>query len=222
MDYVISLGGSIIVPEKIDTDFLTRFKELLSSETRKGNRFSIITGGGMVCRQYIKAARGIGISERDADIIGVASTKLNAELLRSILGDMAYKEVVADPNKKIDTDKILVGCGFRPGTSSDFDAVRRAITNKVKIVINMSNISSVYDKDPKKFPEAKPIEKISWKGFRKITGDKWVAAMNVPFDPVASKEAETHKLKVIILKGTDLENLKKCLSGGKFVGTVIQ
>ena len=89
-------------------------------------------------------------------------------------------------------------------------------------MINLSNIDYVYDKNPKKFKGAKPLKNISWKDFRKIVGNKWDPGLNLPFDPVASKLAEKLKLKVVVMNGKPLSNLKNLLSGRSFKGTVIE
>jgi uridylate kinase len=88
-------------------------------------------------------------------------------------------------------------------------------------VLNLSNIEKVYTDDPRKNPDAKPIDKISWADFRKMVGDEWVPGKNVPFDPVASRRASELGLKVICAAGRDLENLRLILEGKPFTGTVI-
>ena len=86
----------------------------------------------------------------------------------------------------------------------------------------MSNIDRAYDKDPKKFPDAKPYNNIKWDDFRKIVGDEWSPGMNAPFDPIASKKAQELGVKVVILNGSNFENLKNYFEGKKFVGTTIE
>ncbi len=49
---IISLGGSLIVPDNIDTKFLKEFKELILEHVKKGKKFFIICGGGRICRKY--------------------------------------------------------------------------------------------------------------------------------------------------------------------------
>lgn len=224
MDAVISLGGSIIVPEKIDVEFLKEFKQLILDYVKKGHRAIIVAGGGYTCRFYNKAAEKLNndLDNEDLDWIGIKATKLNAELVRVMFGDSAYKEVIDDPTQPIQTDKkIIIGSGWKPGCSSDKDAVLLAVNFKMDTVINLSNIEYVYDKDPKKFDDAKPLEKISWDEMKSIVGEKWVPGANLPFDPVASKLAAENNLKVIIAKGTDLENLKKILEESEYKGTTI-
>ena len=115
-----------------------------------------------------------------------------------------------------------MAAGWRPGFSTDFDAVLLAKYFHAKTLINLSNIDHVCDKDPRKFPDCKKIKEISWPEFRKIVGNKWDPGMNAPFDPIASKEAQAIGLEVVIMNGQKLANLKKFLEGDKAKGTVIK
>lgn len=224
MDVVISLGGSIIVPKEIDTDFIKKFKKLIVDFVNKGNKAIIVAGGGYTCRLYNKATEKIDgqISDVDLDWIGIQATKLNAEIVRASFGKLAYEKVIDDPTKTIETDKkIIIGSGWKPGCSSDKDAVLLAINFKMDTVINLSNIDFVYDKDPNKFDDAQPLEKMTWAEMKAIVGDKWVPGSNLPFDPEATKLAAENKIKVVIAKGTDLDNLKKILEESDYKGTTI-
>jgi len=221
---VMSLGGSLIAPDKIDINFLKKFRKLILDYTKKGNKVVLICGGGNTCRDYQKAAKKINpqVKDRDLDWIGIATTKLNAELVSGIFGDKAFESIIDDPGKKVKTNKkIIVGAGFKPGSSSDKDAVLAAKAFNAKTVINLSNITYVYDKDPKKFKDAKPKKEMNWHDFRKIVGNKWVPGAHVPFDPVASKLAQQWKLELVVMKGSDLNNLKKFFSHQNFRGTII-
>lgn len=217
---IISLGGSLIVPEEIDLDFLKKFLALI---LKRKEKFILMVGGGKTARKYQQAAREFSAGNWDSDNIGIMATRLNAELVRAALGKLAHKKVIYNPTEKIKfSEKILVAAGWEPGCSTDFDAVLIAKNFSAKTVINLSNIDYVYNKNPKEFPDAKPIEKISWKDYRKMFGGPWTPGFNSPFDPVAAKEAEKLKLKVIIANGKNLENLERILNGKKCVGTEIR
>ena len=220
---IVSLGGSLIVPEEIDIEFLKNFRELILKHTKLGKKFIIITGGGKTARRYQKAAAEISqLNEEDLDWIGIHSTRLNAHLLRTIFRDVAHPVIVKNPTKKEKfKEPVLVAAGWKPGCSTDFDAVLLAKTYSAKKLVNLTNIEYVYDKDPKKFKDAKPVEKISWADFRKIVGDEWDPGLNMPFDPVASKEAQKLGLEVAIMKGSDLENFEDYIEGKGFKGTTI-
>jgi len=221
---VMSLGGSLIAPDGIDINFLKKFKSLILNYTKKGNRIVLICGGGNTCRNYQKAARVVNpkVKARDLDWIGIATTKLNAELVSAIFGDAAYESILVVPNKKVATNrKITVGAGYKPGSSSDKDAVLAAQAFGAKTVINLSNITYVYDKDPSKFKNAKPQHKMNWPDFLKLVGTKWVPGAHVPFDPVASRLAARWKMKLVVMKGSDLANLNRFLRGKEFKGTIV-
>ncbi|MDD5071937.1 MAG: UMP kinase [Patescibacteria group bacterium] len=223
--YIISLGGSLIVPtDGIDWKFLKNFRKLIISETKKGKKFFIIVGGGATCRKYNEAARKITkVSQIDLDWQGIYSGRLNARLLKIILGPIACPEIIIDPIAKLSTSKkIIIGSGWKPGWSTDYVAVVMAREHKIKTIINLSNIDYVYTADPKKYKNAKPIKKLGWRNFRKLVGNKWNPGLNAPFDPVASRLAEHLGLEVIIMNGKKLDNLRKYLDGEKFKGTVIE
>lgn len=220
---IISLGGSVIVPKKFNLLYLKKFKKLILDFVKKGNRAVIVTGGGQTNRDYNQAAKKIAkVTNEDLDWIGIYTTKLNAQLVRSVFGQFAYERIIEDPTAKIRTDKkILIGAGWLPGCSSDKDAVLLARNLKAKEIINLFDQDYVYDKDPDEYPDAKPFKKLSWPKYRKMFALKWVPRLSTPFDPIASKLAQSLKIKAVIMKGTNLDNLENYLAGKKFKGTEI-
>lgn len=222
--YVLSVGGSLIVPGEIDAEFLKKFRALILKKIKEGDKFVIMCGGGKINSKYNEAARKItAISNADLDWIGIYASRLNAQLVRALFGSLAYQEIIIDPTKKIKSKKpIVAGAGYKPGWSTDYDAVMIAKVSGAKTVINLSNIDYVYTDDPRINPEAKKIENISWRDFRKIVGNVWKPRMNKPFDPIASKLAEICKIKAVILNGKNMKNFKNCLEGKEFAGTVIE
>ena len=220
---VISLGGSLIVPDGIDVVFLKRFRKLILAQIRRGKRFIIICGGGKTCRNYLGAAmKVIRLTPDDGDWLGIHSTRLNAHLLRTIFFKEANAKIIYDPTKKIILSKnILIAAGWKPGWSTDYDAVMLAKTYGAKKIINLSNIDFVYDRDPRKYPDSRPIKKISWPRFIAMLPSKWSPGLNSPFDPVASRLARKYGFEVIIMNGKKIKNLKKCLDGKSYIGTNI-
>ncbi|MBI4144537.1 UMP kinase [Candidatus Woesearchaeota archaeon] len=221
---ILSVGGSLIVPDSVDAEWLIQFRKLLLSFLPKAFRFIIIAGGGKTARKYQQAARSIvKLSRDDLDWIGIHCTRLNAHLLRTIFRKESYARVVKNPTKRISTHKrIIVASGWKPGCSTDYDAVLLAKNLGIKKLVNLTNIDKVYDKDPNKFRNAKPIDVISWRSFRKIVGNKWDPGLNAPFDPVAARAAQALGIEVAIINGRNLNNLKKYLALKPFIGTVIK
>lgn len=227
---VISLGGSLIVPEEIDWKFLKKFRKIIVKQINKGQRFVIIAGGGNTARKYQRAAdKIIKLTRDDMDWIGIHSTRLNAHLIKTIFRRYAHPRINKNPRTKADLskhfdkdEKIMVAAGWRPGWSTDYVATLLAERFKAKTIINLSNIKYVYNKDPKKYKDAKKIKAVSWKDFRQIVGNKWDPGLNTPFDPVASKYAQKLGIKVIIAEGKNIKNLENIFNGEKFQGTIIE
>jgi uridylate kinase len=221
---VISLGGSLIVPNGgINYHFLKRFRDLIVKHVGQGRRFVIITGGGKIARHYQEAARKIiNIHPEDIDWIGIHATRLNAHLLRTIFRKRAHPKLFWDPNDQFSWRKpILIGAGWKPGSSTDYIATLAAQKFKAQTVINLSNIDYVYDRDPKKYKNAKRIKEIEWKDFKKMMGGKWIPGANLPFDPVASRLAEKLKLRVVVMNGRRLGEFEKALKRKSFHGSLI-
>lgn len=220
---IISLGGSLIIPDQIDVEFLKDFRELILEKVANGKRFVIVTGGGKICRRYQDVAKEvINPGKEDLDWIGIASLRLNAELLRVLFGEKAYHKVIFNLSEDLNfREPIIIGAAYEPGQSTDWDAILAAKNIGAKRVINLSNTDYVYDSDPKVNSNAKKIEKISWADYRKLIPSEWNPGFSSPFDPIASKMAEENNIEVNIMNGKPIDNLRKCLNGEEFQGTKI-
>jgi uridylate kinase len=224
---VLSVGGSIVAPDNPDPEFLAQFGTLVRAWLAEDNsrKLILVVGGGGPARSYQKSFRAINPNGADdqADWIGIMATRLNAQLLKAIFADICPGDVVYDPTQVgVFAGRVMVAAGWKPGFSTDNDAVLLAERFSAKTVINLSNIAKVYTDDPRTNPDAKPIDTITWAEFRKIVGDEWVPGKNVPFDPIASQHAQKAGISVICAAGRDIANLKAILDGKNFVGTTIQ
>jgi uridylate kinase len=226
---VMSLGGSLIVPhEGVDTNFLSKLNDFIRAELaeNENRQFFLVTGGGATARNYIDAGQkviGHRLSRDDLDWLGIHASRLNAHLVRTIFRDIAHPFIIKHYEiiRKV-PESVVVAAAWKPGWSTDYDAVLLCEDYNVRTVLNLSNVDRVYDKDPKKFPDAKPLDKISWEDFRKMVGDEWIPGMNSPFDPIASKKAHELGVKVVVLNGNNFENLQNYFDGKPFVGTTIE
>lgn len=227
---VLSVGGSIIAPDKVNSeflaDFLSKIKKYLASNPQ--DKLIFVCGGGAPARVYQQAYRAVVSDPADQDAnaqdwLGIKATHLNAELVKAVFGSLCNDSVVTNPTDENITfsGRVLVAGGWKPGFSTDTDAVYLARRFGAKTVINLSNIAKVYTDDPRKNPDAKPIDSISWADFRKMVGDEWVPGKNAPFDPIASKMAQESDIKVICADGRKTDNTLSILEGRTFEGTVI-
>lgn len=222
---IISVGGSLIVPDGIDIAFLKRFKKFIFEQVANGKRFAIITGGGKTARRYQDAAKKVStLTPDDLDWLGLHATRLNGHLLRTIFRDIAHPIIITNPDEVLDVPKnasLIVAAGYRPGASTDLRAVQIARNLGATKVVNLSNIDYAYDKDPNKHKDATPIKTTDWNTFRALLPSDWDPGLSSPFDPVAAGEAHKHGMEVAIVNGTKLGQVKKYLAGEKFVGSRI-
>ena len=226
---VMSVGGSLIYPNGgIDTRFLTSLNRFVREQlaVNKARQFFLIAGGGAIARHYRDAgAQVIGheLTRDDLDWLGIHATKMNAHLVRTIFRDIAHPFVVKHYEiiRKVE-EPVVVASGWKPGWSTDYCSVMICEDYGIKTLVNLSNVDQVFNKDPDKDPDAKPLSKVSWEDFRKMVGDEWSPGMNSPFDPIASKKAQELGIKVVVLNGNNFENLNKYFNGEDFVGTVIE
>lgn len=222
---VISVGGSLIVPDGIDVAFLKRFKAFVLAHIAGGTRFIIITGGGRTARCYQDAARKVStLTDEDLDWLGLHATRLNGHLLRTIFRDVAHPTIITNPDEVTDVPQVaqlVIAAGYRPGASTDLRAVQIASRIGAQRLINLSNVDYVYDKDPRANKHAKHITDITWPSFRTLLPDHWDPGLSLPFDPVAARAAETFNMEVAIMNGTHLTNVAKYLRGERFKGTLV-
>jgi uridylate kinase len=221
---VIALGGSIVFPEAIDVSFLKRFRKFVLQYTKQGKKFVIVIGGGRLARFFQTAAHEVTpLTDGDKDWIGIHSTRLNGQLLRTIFRDVA-DPVIIDARGKMKklNYPVTIAAGWRPGWSTDFVAAAIAADFKIPDYIVAGKPDHVYDRDPHKYKNVKPFDEMNWKEYRKLIPAKWVPGSHAPVDPIAAKLSAEKKLKAIILDGRNLKNLDNLLKGSEFVGTVIK
>lgn len=223
--FVVSLGGSVMYPDNLDTKFVKQFYSFILKAIESGFKFVIIAGGGKLCRNYQNTAASITkLSSQDLDWLGIETTKVNALLLKTIFQQKAQPQLLDRKGvvKSFGKYPLVIGCGWAPGWSTDYIAVQTAIDFKIKTVLNLSNVAYVYTADPKKDKAAQALEQLTWHDYLKITPKKRTPGMNTPFDPVASRLARKNNLTVIVADGRNLTNFQKILNNQKFAGTTIK
>jgi uridylate kinase len=224
-EVVISLGGSLIIPDEIDTNFLSKFKRVLDKHKRNW-KFVVVCGGGSVARKYIKSLREINRSDYLQSMVGIAVTRLNARFMTYFFGKDANKGIPHDIKqvKGMLNKNDIIFCGalrYAPNQTSDSTAA--TIANHLRSqFINMTNVPGLYTKNPKEYKDAKFISRISWQAFNKrANAIKYKPGQHFVLDQHAAEIIMNNKIKTYIL-GQNLRNLDSLLSGKKFVGTTIE
>src|SRR3972149_9072538 len=176
---VISVGGSLIVPNGgINTKFLSQLNSFVRKHVKKGKRFFLVAGGGATARRYIEGGSTVigNLTEEDLYWLVIHSTRLNAHLLRTIFMDIAHPRTIENYRRKLINwrEPVVIGAGWKPGWSTDYDAVILARDYNARLILNLSDIDWVYDKDPNKYKDAKPIKRMTWTQMQDLIGTKWV------------------------------------------------
>ncbi|MBS3086793.1 UMP kinase [Candidatus Pacearchaeota archaeon] len=221
---VLSLGGSLIIPDKVDVVFLKKFKKFILQNT-KTHKFVIVCGGGSLARKYIAALKSAGSSVHLQGLAGIASTRTNARFMSYFFNRDSEKGI---PHHVKDIKRLLekqdfVFCGaltYKTGATTDAQAAEIAASFKAPF-INLTNVSGLYNKNPLKHKDAKFIPEITWKEFHKMaTKEKFKPGQHFVIDGTASGIILKHKVKTYIL-GRDLSQLENVLKGKRFRGTLI-
>ncbi len=222
---VLSLGGSLIIPDKVNVKYLQEFKKIILKNTNK-HKFIIICGGGSIARKYISALEETRINKKLQSLAGIGATRMNARFMNYFFN--------IDPEHGIPhTMKILkkyikrqnvVFCGaleYKPNQTSDSTSAQIANHFKASF-INLTNVPGLYTKDPTKYKDARFIPKITWKEFHKMaTLKKFKPGQHFVLDQTAAGIIMKYKIPTYII-GENLKQLDNVIKNKKFKGTIIQ
>ncbi|HNX46937.1 MAG TPA: UMP kinase [Methanomassiliicoccales archaeon] len=221
---VVSLGGSVIVPDDNDDAFLKRFSEMISSLCDRYQIY-LVCGGGKIARYYIKVGRSLGLTEYDLDEMGILSTRINAALVAYSLGDISVGKVPTDileAHRLEKKGKVVVMGGTVPGHTTD--AVSAMLAKEVKAVriINGTSVDAAYTADPKKDPHAERLSKITHQQLYELVnvGMHGAGPSNV-FDRLGAQIARDGHISISIVDGRDIEEMRAAIEGRPIKGTVV-
>jgi uridylate kinase len=223
---VISLGGSLIVPDKIDPKYLLKFIETIRKNTSK-YKFVIVCGGGVIARKYIATLKAEGKSRNQLALAGIRATRMNAQFVMQLFDKKEVNDTLPESMKSVKDNLAknpIVICGalrFAPNSTTDGTAAKLANYLKSKTFINMTNVKGLYDKNPKTNKKAKFIPEISWTNLEKMALKiKYKPGQNFVIDQQAATIIKKNKIPTYIISGntTNLNNFLKCK---KFTGTTI-
>jgi uridylate kinase len=220
----ISLGGSIFSKDEgVDVKFVKRFSKAILEASREHKIF-IVTGGGKTARKYIRAGRELGADEDFLDMLGIWATRLNALTISASLGergiDFVPKRVEEADN--VSEEKIFVMGGTVPGHTTDAVTALLAAYIDADLLINATNVDGVYERDPKKYPGAKRLEKLSPQELIEIVEtEDYEAGTSTVIDPKAARIIKKKDIRTVIVDGRSVRNIIDAIKG-KVKGTVIE
>ena len=221
---VLSLGGSLIIPDDVDVGFLKKFRRFILQNTR-GHKFIIVCGGGSIARKYIAALKTEGLNEKLQSFAGIGATRMNARFMSYFFNkdpEYGIPHTMETLNKYVKKHDVVF-CGaleYKPRQTSDSTAAEIAAHFKT-VFINLTNVSGLYTKNPKEHGDAKFIPEITWKALWKMSNkNKYQPGQHFVIDQTASGIIMRHKIPTYVI-GKDLKQLASVLHGKKFRGTLI-
>ncbi|MCX8173286.1 MAG: UMP kinase [Thermoplasmata archaeon] len=209
---VISVGGSVILR---GADYIKALAGVIN-EAAKTHRIAITVGGGKIAREYISLGRELGGDETTLDEFGISVTRLNARLLTLAIPNAypAIPEKLEDAYRFFRAGWIVVMGGTTPGHTTDAVAAMLAEKLRAEKLVNVTNVDGLYDKDPRKHPDATKIEQCSHDELIKmLTEAEASAGQNHVFDLLGAKILRRAKIKLLIVNGENLEHLRDAIAG---------
>lgn len=178
---LLKLSGEALAGGKgfgFDFDTVSRFGDELQAVIDTGASVGLVIGGGNIIRGSQLAT--MGLDRVSADYMGMLGTVINALAVQDVLERKGIDtrvmtairmEEVAEPYirrravRHLEKGRIVIfaaGTG-NPYFSTDTAAVLRAIQIKANLIVKATSVEGVYSADPKKDPNAKLYEEISFR-----------------------------------------------------------
>lgn len=201
---VLKVGGSVAFPGKPDPEAIGKVVSYVNQLKSQGKRVAVVIGGGKLVREYVSALRGSGINEAFLDELGILIGRLNARVVAK-MADGRFVETLEQARYVSEEGLVPFMGGMIPGQSHDAVAAVVAEYLEAEHLYILTDVGGVYDKDPKAFPDAKLLPKLSFSEMIHICEGLESKAGNYPiFDFVAAKVISRSRIRTTICKFADL------------------
>ncbi|ARS89883.1 UMP kinase [Natrarchaeobaculum aegyptiacum] len=222
MKVVVSIGGSVLVPEP-GGDRVAEHAAVVEDLVADGCRVGAVVGGGGVAREYITAARELGANEIELDQLGIDVTRLNARLLIAALGEDTITAPARDydeAGEAIRQGDVSVMGGVAPAQTTD--AVGAALAEYVDadLLVYATSVPGVFSADPNEDDDATKYDELTATELVDVIGGlEMTAGASSPVDLLAAKIIQRSGMRTIVLDGTDPERIARAVRHGDHDGT---
>ena len=225
---LIKLSGEALAGDKgfgLDYPTVLDICKNIKDAYELGAEIAIVVGGGNFWR-----GRSSGDMERTrADQIGMLATVMNALSVADALEHLGVEvrvqaalqmQQVAEPyirnraTRHLEKGRVVIfACGTgNPFFSTDTAAALRAAEINADIIFKATMVDGVYDKDPKKYPDAVKYDTLT---FTQVLTDQ----LNV-MDMTAATMCRDNKLPILVFDMAD-GNIVRAIKG-ETIGTLVQ
>ncbi len=230
MSYIIKFGGSLLFQKDVNEVKVDKIDELSSIVLSSGKVTGLVCGGGKIARTYIQAGRKLGFHEELLDTLGIMTSRIHAQILIYHIGDTAYPHPISNVEEAKHArsqGKFFIAGGFVPKQSTTTVAMQICEALNQDLII-LTDVDGIYDKDPKKFDDAKKFGRISYSDLEKLllsrSDQEQIAGKYQIFDLLSFQILQRSKIKIRIINGSNLDSLKKLLTEDfqtSNIGTII-
>lgn len=223
MRVVLRIGGSVIA-SPLNPSLIGKYADLLKSLKRKGHEVAVVVGGGTLAREFIKAAKELGLNEKTQDNIAISVSRLYAQLLLKKLGKLGCDAVpltIEEAAKCLHQGRIAVMGGLKPGMTTDTVAALIVEQANADLLIKATDQDGIYDKDPRKYADAIKLDHLRFEDLSRVFAeDKHKAGIHQVIDPEAVKILKRKRVRVFVVNGFTPENVLVVVKGER-IGTLI-
>ncbi len=216
MRIVIRIGGSII-GSPMNVGLIIQYTELLKELKNEGHELIVVVGGGIIAREFIRVSSELGLAESVQDQLAISVSRVIARLFLERLGDVACEVVsttLEEASECLRRQRITIMGGLKPGITTDAVAALIAEKARADLLVKATDQEGVFDRDPRKYRDAVKLDNIAFEDLRNVlTDNKHKAGMHQIIDPEAIRILERIRLKVIVLNGSNPENVTRAIRG---------
>lgn len=228
---LLKISGEALIGKSeygIDTDVMDNIAKQVQEVYNLGVKIAIVIGGGNFWRGV--AANANGMDRTTADHIGMLATVMNALGLQDALEKINLStrlqsaitmQEIAEPFirrraiRHLEKNRIVIFAGGtgNPYFSTDTAAALRALEINAEILFKATKVDGVYDKDPKKYKDAKKYKELS---FMEVL-DKDLRIL----DSTATSLCMENNLPIVVFDITRPGNIRDVVLGKK-IGTLVK
>ncbi len=223
MHIVVRIGGSVVA-SPINTDLIGKYADIIKTLKQQGHEIVVVLGGGALAREFIDIAKKLELDVTGQDEIAISCSRLFAQLFLKKIGESGCNKIAItldDVVQCLAEGKVVVMGGLKPGITTDAVAALVAERVEAELLVKGTDQEGVYDKDPRKYPDAIKLDHLSIEDLSKIfEGSVHKAGIHQIIDPEALKVLKRRKVKLVVVNGFKPENMLAAINGDT-VGTVI-
>ena len=193
-----------------------------------GVQIAVVVGGGNIFRGVSESAKGM--DRASADYVGMLATVMNAVSLQEAIekngvvtrvqsaipmSQLAEPYIRRRAIRHLEKDRVVIfGAGTgNPFFTTDTAAALRAMEIGADVLLMAKNIDGVYDKDPKKHPDARRYTNVTFK-------DALQRQLRV-MDATAFALCQDNDLEIAVFELAQPGNIRRVVCG-ESIGTIVK